>query len=91
MSIHGECFDNGMSGNCGGRCDVLLRGDCKIGIEMLLDHSDSVDDSDLLDDLRRRYGIDAEMVRAHEEYEEEKFLKKQMGENLYNVIKNFEY
>lgn len=35
MGLYGECFDNGMSGNCGIDCEVFLRGDCENGDEGL--------------------------------------------------------
>jgi len=29
MSIHGECFDTGMSGKCGYECEVFQEGKCE--------------------------------------------------------------
>jgi len=36
MSIHGECFDNGQSGNCGiDTCSMFIRGECHIYQEVV--------------------------------------------------------
>jgi len=34
MSIHGACFDNGQSGNCGFECSAFMEGDCEIQDEI---------------------------------------------------------
>lgn len=42
VSIHGICFDNGMSGNCNHMCEQFLDGDCGVGdtiVENMLDES----------------------------------------------------
>jgi len=35
MSEHGECFDIGISGNCGVTCPVFQRGDCEERTELI--------------------------------------------------------
>lgn len=35
MSVHGLCFDNGMNGNCGEGCELLILGQCDIGDEIV--------------------------------------------------------
>ena len=42
VSIHGICFDNGMSGNCNHFCEQFLDGDCDVGdtiVENMLNES----------------------------------------------------
>lgn len=35
MSVHGICFDNGMSGNCNEECENFLLGSCSEGSNMI--------------------------------------------------------
>lgn len=48
MSIHGACFDEGQSGNCGIDCRVFLSGDCSIENEIVENCIDEVSEELLL-------------------------------------------
>ena len=39
MSIHGVCFDEGQSGNCGLECKGLADNECTIEDEILINYS----------------------------------------------------
>lgn len=40
MSVHGTCFDNGMSGNCNETCQDFLDGLCNEGANIIDELSD---------------------------------------------------
>lgn len=42
-SIHGICFDEGMSGNCGLECNGFIYGDCEIPEEIFESLGDEID------------------------------------------------
>lgn len=52
MSIHGECFDRGISENCNVTCSIFEWGKCKEDWEEILINShddDWIDDEEFLD------------------------------------------
>lgn len=49
MSIHGICFDEGMSGNCGLECRGFLDMECDIVDEVVEGCADSMTQDDWID------------------------------------------
>lgn len=51
MSVHGICYDNGMSGKCNILCEQFQAGECECAEDVLLAAIDSeeFDDEDLIE------------------------------------------
>jgi len=63
VSIHGICFDEGQSGNCGIECRGFLNGECDVASELIENCKEEL--------LQKKFGgeLGIAVIRAQTKYE----------------------
>ncbi len=76
-SIHGVCFDNGMSGNCNEECSQFQSGGCEVGEEILAQWFEEMAE-EVREEMLKEYYVDVELfvLRGKGDLSDEELLKR---------------